>query len=46
MTNRISETHGFALVENGELVRFFKYDENEIKNIGQPLPEEIRWALM
>lgn len=41
MTHRVSETHGFALVENGELVRFFKYDENEIKNIGQPLPEEI-----
>lgn len=41
MTHRTSETHGFALVEKGELVRFFKYDENEIKNIGQPLPEEI-----
>lgn len=41
MTHRVSETHGFALVENGELIRFFKYDENEIKNIGQPLPEEI-----
>ena len=41
MTHRVSETHGFALVENGELVRFFKYDENEIANIGQPLPEEI-----
>lgn len=41
MTHRVSETHGFALVENGKLVRFFKYDENEIKNIGEPLPEEI-----
>ena len=41
MTHRVSETHGFALVENGELVRLFKYDENEIANIGQPLPEEI-----
>lgn len=41
MTHRVSETHGFALVENGELVRLFKYDESEIANIGQPLPEEI-----
>lgn len=41
MTHRVSETHGFALVENGELIRFFKYDENEIVNIGQSLPEEI-----
>lgn len=41
MTHRVSETHGFALVENGKLIRFFKYDENEIKNIGEPLPEEI-----
>lgn len=41
MTHRVSETHGFALVENGQLVRLFCYDENEIQNIGEPLPEEI-----
>lgn len=41
MTHRVSETHGFALIEHGELVRLFCYDENEIKNIGEPLPEEI-----
>lgn len=41
MTDRVSETHGFALVENGQLVRLFCYDENEIQNIGEPLPEEI-----
>lgn len=41
MTHRVSEVHGFALVEKGELVRFFKYDEEEIVNIGEPLPEEI-----
>lgn len=41
MTHRVSETHGFALVENGELVRFFCYDEDDIRNIGKTLPEEI-----
>ena len=41
MTHRVSETHGFALVENGRLVRLFCYDENEIQNIGEPLPEEV-----
>lgn len=41
MTHRVSETHGFALVENGKLLRFFQYDEDAIVNIGQPLPEEI-----
>ncbi len=41
MTHRVSEIHGFALVENGQLVRLFCYDENEIQNIGEPLPDEI-----
>ena len=41
MTHRVSETHGFALVENGQLVRLFCYDENEIQNVGEPLSEEI-----
>lgn len=41
MSHRVSETHGFALVENGQLVRLFCYDENEIQNVGEPLPEEI-----
>ena len=41
MTHRVSETHAFALIENGELVRLFSYDEEQIKNIGEPLPEEI-----
>ena len=47
MTHRVSETHGFALVENGELVRLFCYDENEIQNIGEPLPveEELGYRL-
>lgn len=41
MTEHVSETHGFALVENGKIVRLFSYDEDEIRNIGEPLPEEI-----
>lgn len=47
MTHRVIETHGFALVENGELVRLFCYDENEIQNIGEPLPveEELGYRL-
>ncbi len=47
MTHRVSETHGFALVENGKLVRLFCYDENEIQNIGEPLPveEELEYRL-
>lgn len=40
MTHHVSETHGFALVENGKLTRLFSYDDDEIKNIGNPLPEE------
>ena len=41
MTDHVSETHGFALVENGKIVRLFSYDEDSIQNIGEPLPEEI-----
>lgn len=41
MTEHVSETHGFALIEYGKVVRLFSYDENEIRNIGKPLPEEI-----
>lgn len=41
MTNHVSEIHGFALVENGKLIRFFSYNEEEIQNIGEPLPDEI-----
>ena len=41
MTDHVSETHGFALVENGKMVRLFSYDEDSIQNIGEPLPEEI-----
>ena len=41
MTDHVSETHGFALVENGKIIRLFSYDEEEIKSIGEPLPEEI-----
>ena len=41
MTEHVSETHGFALIENGKIVRLFVYDEEHIQNVGEPLPEEI-----
>ncbi len=44
MTEHVSETHGFALVEKGELKRLFCYDEEEIKNIGAPTAQEMALA--
>jgi len=44
ITERNTETHGFALVEHGELSRFYLASENEMKNIGEPLIEEEAFA--
>lgn len=41
MTHRVSEAHGFALIEFGKIIRLYKYDEEEIVVIGDPLPEEV-----
>lgn len=41
MTERVSECHGFALLEKGEIKRLYCYDEEGIQNIGERLPEEI-----
>lgn len=40
LSHRVSEVHGFFKVVNGEIVRLFYRDEEEIINIGDPLPEE------
>ena len=45
MTERVSETHGFALVEQGELKRFFCTSDDGVENIGEPLPEETELGL-
>lgn len=41
MTERVSECHGFALLEKGEIKRLYCYDEEGIQNMGERLPEEI-----
>ena len=40
MTERVSESHGFALIEKGKLKRFFRYDEDGVESVGEPLPAE------
>ena len=40
LTDRISESHGFALCEYGEIRRLYFASEMGVKNIGEPLPEE------
>lgn len=40
MTHRVSECHGFALIEHGEITRLYCVDEEDIQNIGEPLSEE------
>lgn len=40
LSHRVSEAHGFFKAVNGEIVRLFYQDEEEIINIGTPLPEE------
>lgn len=40
LTHRVSEAHGFFKAVNGEIERLFYQDEEEIINIGKPLPEE------
>jgi len=44
ITERNMETHGFALIEYGELLRFYLASENGIKNIGEPREEEEAFA--
>jgi len=44
MTEHVSETHGFALIERGEMKRLFCYDEEEIKNVGAPMAHEMALA--
>lgn len=40
LSHRVSEAHGFFKVVNGEIERLFYRDEEELINIGKPLPEE------
>lgn len=45
MTHRVSECHGFALIENGEITRLYCSDEEDIQNIGEPLSEEVELGM-
>lgn len=40
MTHRVSESHGFAVLENGTITRLYRFDDDGIQNIGEPLAEE------
>ena len=44
ITERNTETHGFALVEYGELTRLYLASENGVRNIGEPSEEEAAFA--
>lgn len=44
-TYRVSEAHGFAVVENGRLKRSYYFDENRIYSSGEPLEEEVKLGL-
>ena len=40
LTHRVSECHGFAVLEYGEIKRFYYYNEDGIRDIGEPLSIE------
>ena len=40
ITHRVSEVHGFYKASNGQIDRLYYKDENEVRNIGESLPEE------
>lgn len=47
-TNRVSESHGFAVVNGGKIRRLYYYEDSEIFPIcflGEPLEEEIKLGL-
>ena len=47
-THRVSETHGFTVVENGKIRRFYFYEESNffpVRCIGEPLEEEKKLGL-
>lgn len=41
-TDRISETHGFARITNGNIDRLYLHSEEEIIDIGEPIEEELK----
>ena len=42
MTERVSDCHGFALLEKGEVKRFYYYDEEGVRSTGEWTEEEKR----
>lgn len=44
MTHRVSECHGFAMLENGTITRLYRFDEEEIHSIGKPLEAEKKFG--
>lgn len=40
LTHRVSECHGFAVLEYGVIKRFYYFNEDDITDIGEPLPAE------
>lgn len=39
-TQRVSEAHYFGVIENGRILRYYRFDEEDIVSIGAPLPWE------
>ena len=44
MTHRVSECHGFAMLEKGTITRLYRFDEEEIHSIGKPLEAEKKFG--
>lgn len=40
LTHRVSECHGFAVLESGVIKRFYYFNEYDIQDIGEPLSAE------
>lgn len=40
-TMRVSEAHYFGLIEKGEILRYYRFDDEDIISIGDPLPREL-----
>lgn len=42
LTHRVCECHGFAVLEYGVIKRFYYFNEDDITDIGEPLPAEVK----
>lgn len=45
VTHRVSEAHGFCLMEYGKITRLYRQDDEELISVGEPLPIERKLGI-